>query len=336
MIRMEVHPEKSTGSVTNNVPTSNTSEVTTNVMVPDGATIVIGGLIENTDSTFQQGTLGLSRLPVVGPLFRQKFQTTVKRELIVLLTPRIWNPGGAAAVTLGASGSPTSTPSIIGLASASPIPTSNPRTEPAGRAALDPRSAPPPTPPAEAGSQSQVHPSAGPQRSTGASAPILPSPASRGAQPLPEARTNATRAPNLTGTLASSGIAASELAHRDPAILRASANANDLRGEAHVSKPPENTPPLDADPGYPRHVVRLGENFWTISQRYYGTGRYSKALWSANRADVPAMDRLAAGMTIAVPPVEDLDPALVIRDLIPRPRQPESRASLRGQGSTPR
>ena len=56
----------------NNLPQSNTSEVTTNVMVPDGATIVIGGLIENDDDTEQQGTLGLSRLPVVGPLFRQK------------------------------------------------------------------------------------------------------------------------------------------------------------------------------------------------------------------------------------------------------------------------
>ena len=48
MIRMEVHPEKSTGSVTNNVPNSNTSEVTTNVMVPDGATMVIGGLSKTT------------------------------------------------------------------------------------------------------------------------------------------------------------------------------------------------------------------------------------------------------------------------------------------------
>ncbi len=49
-------------------------------MVPDGATMVIGGLIENDDSSSMQGIYGASRLPVVGPLFRQRQQTAVKRE----------------------------------------------------------------------------------------------------------------------------------------------------------------------------------------------------------------------------------------------------------------
>jgi len=65
-------------------------------------------------------------------------------------------------------------------------------------------------------------------------------------------------------------------------------------------------------PGFPRHVVRRGENFFTIAQRYYGSGRYYQALWAANRGDVPTSDHLAVGMAIAVPPLEDLDPALVI------------------------
>ena len=114
MIRLEVHPEKSTGTVDNNVPKSNTSEVATNVMVPDGATVVIGGLIENSDSSFQQGTIGLSRLPVAGSLFRAKTQSSTKRELIVLLTPRIWNPAGlqGAGTPIG----PNCPPPMIGLA----------------------------------------------------------------------------------------------------------------------------------------------------------------------------------------------------------------------------
>ena len=37
-------------------------------------------------------TLPLANLPGVGALFRERMQTSTKTELIVLLTPRIWNP----------------------------------------------------------------------------------------------------------------------------------------------------------------------------------------------------------------------------------------------------
>ena len=55
MVRMEIHPERSSGSVTNNIPNQQTAELTTNVMVPDGATLVIGGLIEDEDDFGYQG-----------------------------------------------------------------------------------------------------------------------------------------------------------------------------------------------------------------------------------------------------------------------------------------
>ncbi len=89
MVRMEIHPERSSGSVVNNVPQTNTAELTTNVMVPDGATIVIGGLIENIREKRQNGIPYLSNLPGIGVLFRERTQTDSKTELIVLLTPRI-------------------------------------------------------------------------------------------------------------------------------------------------------------------------------------------------------------------------------------------------------
>jgi nucleoid-associated protein YgaU len=59
------------------------------------------------------------------------------------------------------------------------------------------------------------------------------------------------------------------------------------------------------------HVVQRGENFWTIARLYYGTGRYWKALWAANRAKVTAPDRLYVGTTIRIPPPEALDRALI-------------------------
>jgi general secretion pathway protein D len=98
MIRMEVHPERSTGVLdAQNIPQITTSEVTTNVMVPDGATLVIGGLVDQVDSRNQLGTPFLSDLPLVGTLFRQRIRNGSRRELVVLMTTRIWNPTGPPA-----------------------------------------------------------------------------------------------------------------------------------------------------------------------------------------------------------------------------------------------
>ena len=92
MIRMEIHPERATGSVdANGVPSTNTARMTTNVMVPNGATLVIGGLIENQDDVNQSGIPGLNRLPVIGAAFRNRLQDVAKTEVVILLTPRLWN-----------------------------------------------------------------------------------------------------------------------------------------------------------------------------------------------------------------------------------------------------
>ncbi len=91
MVRMEVHPERSSGTVTNNIPNQNTAELTTNVMVPDGSTLVIGGLIEDEDDFSYQGLPLLSRFPALGFLTGTRVKTEGRRELVVLLTPHIWS-----------------------------------------------------------------------------------------------------------------------------------------------------------------------------------------------------------------------------------------------------
>jgi hypothetical protein len=98
LIRMEVHPERSTGVLNaQNIPQTTIAEVTTNVMVPDGATLVIGGLVDQVDNRTQNATPFLGDLPVVGVLFRNRIRMGSRRELVVLLTPRIWNPNGPPA-----------------------------------------------------------------------------------------------------------------------------------------------------------------------------------------------------------------------------------------------
>lgn len=93
VIRMEVHPELSTGQVKLEggftLPEKDVTQVTTNVMVRDGATVIIGGLMREdlTSNTTQIPLLG--SLPGVGFLFRQKNDETQRSEILVLITPHI-------------------------------------------------------------------------------------------------------------------------------------------------------------------------------------------------------------------------------------------------------
>ena len=91
LVRLEVHPERSSATINKvtGLPNQETTEVTTNIMVRDGTTVVIGGLIseETTESIERVPFLGA--IPLVGAAFRNKIEKTQRTELIVLITPRI-------------------------------------------------------------------------------------------------------------------------------------------------------------------------------------------------------------------------------------------------------
>ncbi len=89
-IRMEISPKDSSGSVNQQgLPNEFVTEVTTNVMVRDGRTIVIGGLFRESSDTTRSQVPGLGNLPVAGPLFRKQKDATIREEVIILLTPHI-------------------------------------------------------------------------------------------------------------------------------------------------------------------------------------------------------------------------------------------------------
>jgi type IV pilus assembly protein PilQ len=92
-IRLEVHPELSTGTVTVQegftLPEKEVTQVTTNVMCHDGSTVVIGGLIREDLTTNTTQIPWLGNLPFVGPAFRQKLESTDRHEVIILITPRL-------------------------------------------------------------------------------------------------------------------------------------------------------------------------------------------------------------------------------------------------------
>ena len=101
-IRMELHPEDSSGSVeqvgTSVLPSETTTEVTSNVMVRDGHTIVIGGLFRERTTNGRNQVPLLGNLPYLGTLFRQTSDDITREEVIILITPHIIQQAADEAV----------------------------------------------------------------------------------------------------------------------------------------------------------------------------------------------------------------------------------------------
>jgi type II secretory pathway component GspD/PulD (secretin) len=76
-----------TGTITS--PIINQSIADTIVNVPNGQTIVIGGMITKSDSSLERKVPWLGDLPVVGRAFRYDGTTVSRTELLIFLTPRI-------------------------------------------------------------------------------------------------------------------------------------------------------------------------------------------------------------------------------------------------------
>ncbi len=97
MISMLIRPEISsviaryTGAIqtTDGVPVVRTSYADTSVLVKNGETIIIAGMIENEKTESEARVPILGRIPLLGILFRQQVKQNKNRELIVFLTPRI-------------------------------------------------------------------------------------------------------------------------------------------------------------------------------------------------------------------------------------------------------
>jgi len=76
-----------------NVPAINTQEVTNQVVVNDGQTVVLGGILETTHRDQEQKIPVLGDIPVLGNLFKQTIKTNDKDELLVFVTPKILHEG---------------------------------------------------------------------------------------------------------------------------------------------------------------------------------------------------------------------------------------------------
>jgi type IV pilus assembly protein PilQ len=71
------------------VPSIDNREASTEVLVKDGDTIVIGGIYESENTERQEGIPWLMKIPVLGWLFKNQEIQNVKRELLIFITPTL-------------------------------------------------------------------------------------------------------------------------------------------------------------------------------------------------------------------------------------------------------
>jgi len=93
---MSIELENATPDYTkqiNNIPPINTQRAVTQVMTSDNQTIVIGGVFVSREQSQNDHTPGLSRIPLLGWLFRRDSIDDESNELLIFLTPRIVKVG---------------------------------------------------------------------------------------------------------------------------------------------------------------------------------------------------------------------------------------------------
>lgn len=97
-VTVEIHPEFNTpvGTLSADVPpTINSRVLDSTVRLKDGETIILGGLIQESESENINKIPILGNIPLIGRLFRNKSTSVIKSELVVFVTPYVFYGDGS-------------------------------------------------------------------------------------------------------------------------------------------------------------------------------------------------------------------------------------------------
>jgi general secretion pathway protein D len=81
--------DQQVGQSGNLFPSFNTTKTKTSIIVPDKQGVVIGGIMEEEISKNYQGVPVFSSIPILGHIFRYTKDSTVKKELVIIITPHV-------------------------------------------------------------------------------------------------------------------------------------------------------------------------------------------------------------------------------------------------------
>lgn len=89
ILQLQINQDRPSDKMVLGMPTISTRKITTNILVRDRQTIVLGGIYERNAEKMEERIPFLSRLPLLGVLFRQQRRRENKRELLIFVTPKI-------------------------------------------------------------------------------------------------------------------------------------------------------------------------------------------------------------------------------------------------------
>src|SRR3989441_4537980 len=112
-----------TGIAVVGVPGIDTQRMQSEVLVPDGGTTVMGGVLADQESTSRQRTPGVASIPILGNMFKRKTVTKDSTEILFFITPHIYRPDYFGHPTTTA---PTTGPRTTTVPQ--PVPLGNPQT----------------------------------------------------------------------------------------------------------------------------------------------------------------------------------------------------------------
>ena len=76
----------------NGTPGIDTQRMETEVLVPNGGTTIVGGVLGDQETETQNRTPGVASLPIIGNLFKRKGVSRQSSEILFFITPRIYRP----------------------------------------------------------------------------------------------------------------------------------------------------------------------------------------------------------------------------------------------------
>ena len=89
LVQMQIRPKVSTGTILAGLPTESTSEIETSMIVQDGQTIIIGGILDATKQKTRTKIPVLGDIPWLGRLFGSTKHIDNESEIVMLITPQI-------------------------------------------------------------------------------------------------------------------------------------------------------------------------------------------------------------------------------------------------------
>jgi type IV pilus assembly protein PilQ len=109
----------------NGTPGIDTQRMETEVLVPNGGTTIVGGVLGEQESETQNRTPGVASIPIIGNLFKRKGVSRQSSEILFFITPRIYRPdyNGQPTSPIVGNGQGNRTVQI-----AQPVPLGNPQS----------------------------------------------------------------------------------------------------------------------------------------------------------------------------------------------------------------